>query len=163
VVAPGGAGVVIASMAGHLAGSLPPDQEEALMKRPADELLGLPFLQPAAIPNPGVAYTIAKRANLLRVMAASATWGQRGARINSISPGVISTPMGQQELASPSGQMMRAMIATSGTGRMGTPNDIAEAAAFLLGSGSSFITGSDLLVDGGVIAAVRSGRLGQRT
>ena len=158
VVAPGGAGVVIASMAGTMAvGQFPAEMEGALALTPADELLSLPFLQPGAVPDPGAAYGIAKRANQLRVQAASLAWGARGARVNSISPGVISTPMGQQELAGESGAFMRTMVDASGTKRFGTPADIAGAAAFLLGPESSFVTGTDLLVDGGVIAALRSG------
>lgn len=160
VVAPGGAGVVIASMAGHMAQGLPAHHEQALMKTPADALLHLPFLQPAQVTSPAMAYGISKRANALRVLEASATWGQRGARINSISPGVIATPMGQQELAGPSGQLMRGLVSASATGRLGTASDIAAATAFLLGPDASFITGIDLLVDGGVIAALKSGRLG---
>ena len=114
-------------------------------------------MQEDAVPDPGVAYSISKRANQLRVQAAATSWGERGARVNSVSPGVISTPMGQEELAGESGESMRAMIAGSGTGRIGTPTDIAAATAFLLGPDSSFITGTDLLVDGGVVAGVRSG------
>lgn len=160
VIAPGGAGVVIASMAGSMtAGTLPAEMETALASTPADELLALPFLQEGALPNSGAAYGIAKRANQLRVQAASAEWGARGARVNSVSPGVISTPMGQLELASESGVGMRAMIDGSGTGRIGTSADIAGAAAFLLGPDATFITGTDLLVDGGVVAAVRTGRI----
>ena len=160
VIAQGGAGVVIASMAGTMAaGQLPPEGEGALALTPADQLPSLPFLSSAAVPNPGAAYGIAKRANQLRVQAASLTWGKRGARVNSISPGVISTPIGQAELSGESGAMMQGMIDVSGTGRIGTPSDIAEAAAFLLGPSASFITGTDLLVDGGVIAAVRSGAM----
>lgn len=160
VVAPGGAGVVIASMAGSMAvGRFPAEMETALASTPADELLALPFLQDDALPDPGSAYSIAKRANQLRVQAASADWGARGARVNSISPGVISTPMGQLELASESGTGMRTMIDSSGTGRVGTPTDIAGAAAFLLGPDATFITGTDLLVDGGVVAAVHTGRI----
>ncbi|GAA4166003.1 SDR family oxidoreductase [Gryllotalpicola daejeonensis] len=160
VIAPGGAGVVIASMAGHFAaGRFPAELEQSLTTTPARELLSLPIAQPGALPDAGAAYSLAKRANQLRVAAASLAWGERGARVNSISPGVISTPMGQQELASESGAGMRAMIQASGTGRIGTPSDIAAAAAFLLGPESSFITGTDLLVDGGVVAAVRNGRL----
>ncbi len=160
VIAPGGAGVVIASMAGTMAaGQLPPEAEGALALTPADQLLSLPFLSSAAVPNPGAAYGLAKRAAQLRVQAASLAWGNRGARVNSISPGVISTPMGQAELSGESGEMMRAMIAVSGTGRIGTPSDIAEAAAFLLGPSASFVTGTDLLADGGVVAALRSGAL----
>ncbi|WP_085479360.1 SDR family oxidoreductase [Streptomyces albidoflavus] len=158
VVAPGGAGVVIASMAGHMLRTpLTAEQESALAHTPAGELLRLPFADPEALGQG--AYGLAKYGNRLRVQAASAAWGARGARINSVSPGVIATPMGQQELDGVSGRTMRAMVAASGTGRLGTPEDIAEAAAFLLSPGASFITGNDLLVDGGVVAALRSGRL----
>ena len=121
--------------------ALPSEHEQALATAPADDLLGLPFL--GQIADSGSAYGISKRANHLRVAAASVAWGSRGARINSISPGVISTPMGQQELASDSGAIMRAMVDSSGTGRLGTPDDIAAAAAFLLSPDSSFITGVD--------------------
>jgi NAD(P)-dependent dehydrogenase (short-subunit alcohol dehydrogenase family) len=155
VIAPGGAGVVIASMAGHMFPPLAPEQENALAHDPPGELLQLNFI--SSITDPNFAYPIAKQANHIRVRAASAQWGRRGARINSISPGIISTSMGQQELASPVGDGMRAMIAKSATGRLGTPDDIAAAAAFLLGPNASFITGTDLLVDGGVIAAVKTG------
>jgi len=154
VIAPGGAGVVIASMAGHMFPALEPEQELALAHTPAADLLQLPFI--SQLSDPGFAYGIAKQANHVRVRAASAGWGRRGARINSISPGVISTPMGQHELNSPLGDGMRAMIAMSAAGRLGTPDDIAAAAAFLLGPDASFITGTDLLVDGGVIAAARA-------
>ncbi|MGW9580425.1 SDR family oxidoreductase [Streptomyces albidoflavus] len=158
VVAPGGAGVVIASMAGHMLRTpLTAEQESALAHIPAGELLRLPFADPEALGQG--AYGLAKYGNRLRVQAASAAWGARGARINSVSPGVIATPMGQQELDGVSGRTMRAMVAASGTGRLGTPEDIADAAAFLLGPGASFITGNDLLVDGGVVAALRSGHL----
>jgi NAD(P)-dependent dehydrogenase (short-subunit alcohol dehydrogenase family) len=159
VIAEGGAGVIISSMAGYLVPRLAAEQERALAHTPADELLSLPFASPDYVADPGQAYGIAKRANHIRVAAASVVWGRRGARVNSISPGIISTPMGHQELASPAGGFMRAMIDASGTRRLGTPDDIAAAAAFLLGPDSAFITGNDLLVDGGVVAAVRSGQL----
>ncbi|NEC14750.1 SDR family oxidoreductase [Streptomyces sp. SID8014] len=160
VIAPGGAGLVIASMAGHMPGpaTLSPEREQALAHTPADDLLALPFLDPEELGARG-AYPLSKYANRLRVQAASTRWGERGARVNSISPGVISTPMGRQELAGESGRHMKAMVEASGTGRLGTPDDIAAAAAFLLGPDASFVTGSDLLVDGGVVAALRSGRL----
>ena len=93
----------------------------------------------------------------MRVEAASLTWAARGARVNSVSPGVISTAMGQQELAGASGALMRTMVESSATKRLGTPSDIAAAAAFLLSPEASFVTGTDLLVDGGVVAAIRSG------
>jgi NAD(P)-dependent dehydrogenase (short-subunit alcohol dehydrogenase family) len=159
VIAAGGAGVFIASMAGHLGVSLTRGQEVALATAPAAELLDLPFVSPAAFPSPPAAYGVAKRANQLRVQAASLAWGGRGARVNSISPGIISTAAGQHELTTAHGDHMRAMIEASGTRRIGTPADIAAAAAFLLSPEASFITGTDLLVDGGVVAAARSGRL----
>ena len=154
IIAPGGAGVVIASMSGSMVPPLPAEQERALAHTPARELLQLDFVK--KLSNPGFAYAIAKHANQIRIRAASVEWGRRGARINSISPGIISTPMSEQELASPVGDSMRAMIAMSGTGRMGSPDDIAAATAFLLGPDATFITGTDLLVDGGVIAAVKT-------
>lgn len=150
VVAPGGSAVVIASMAGHLFPPLPPEQDRALAGTPAAELLALPFV--AAITDSGAAYSIAKRGNILRVKAAAGTWGERGARVNSLSPGIISTPMSAEELAGESGERMRGMLAVSPVPRAGTPDDIADGACFLLGEGAAFVTGTDLLVDGGVVA-----------
>ena len=159
VIAPGGAGLVISSMAGYMPPPLPPEQNKALAHTPADELLQLPFLGPDAVPNSGAAYGISKRANHLRVQAASIDWGERGARINSISPGIILTPLAEQEMSGPGGPGYRAMLEASPARRVGTTDEIASAAAYLLGPDAGFITGSDLLIDGGVIAAMRSGRL----
>ena len=160
VIAADGAGVVIASMAGHMMGDLSPDQQKDLATASLDRLPALAYLQPDHISEPGHAYAVAKYANRLRVMAESVRWGKRGARLNSISPGVIATPMGREELGGDSGLVMRAMVDASGTARLGTPFDIANAAAFLLGPESTFITGTDILVDGGVVAAIRAGALG---
>lgn len=151
VIGNGGAGVVVASMAGHMVPPLNAEQAQALAAAAPEDLLALPFI--TAIDDPSWAYVIAKQANLLRVQAASHLWGQRKARINSISPGIIATAMGRAELDSPLGEGMRAMVTASPAKRLGTPEDIAAAAAFLVGPESSFITGTDLLVDGGVVAA----------
>jgi NAD(P)-dependent dehydrogenase (short-subunit alcohol dehydrogenase family) len=159
VIEPGGAGVVIASIAGHFLPPIPQDVEQQLATVSADELLGLPECGPEVITSSQAAYPFAKRANHLRVAAAASQWGRRGARINSISPGVIATALDRQELAGPSGDGMRSMIDGSGVRRVGTPDDIAAAAEFLLSPAASFITGADLLVDGGVVAAVRTGTL----
>jgi NAD(P)-dependent dehydrogenase (short-subunit alcohol dehydrogenase family) len=154
VVASGGAGVFIASMAGTMA-SLDPAFEARLASTPTEDLLDLDELSPRAIGDPASAYVVAKRANQVRVKAASRTWGRRGATVNSISPGVISTAMGSSELEGPSGERMRAMIAGSGTGRVGTPEDIAGVVDFLISRQAGFITGTDLLVDGGVVASLQ--------
>ena len=158
IMAPGGAGVVIASMSGYFhPGTVPPEQAAALRNAPSDELLALPVAAEENFKEPGVAYSFAKWANRLRVQGASRVWGERGARINSVSPGVISTAMGRAELGGASGARMRAMIENSNAQRPGTPEDIAAAVEFLLGPNSSFVSGIDLLVDGGAVAAVLGG------
>jgi len=153
VIAPGGAGVFIASMAGTVAPQNS-DLEQRLATTPTALLMDLPEL--AAATDPGSAYGIAKRGNQIRVRAAALTWGRRQARVNTISPGIISTPMGAAELQGPNGDLMRTMLASSATGRIGTPHDIAAAVEFLVGPNSTFITGTDLLVDGGAVASLLS-------
>jgi NAD(P)-dependent dehydrogenase (short-subunit alcohol dehydrogenase family) len=164
VIAAGGAGLIISSMAGHMLPPLTSEQNQALAFTPADELLDLSFLRDA-VPDSMVAYMMAKRANHLRVQAEAIRWGERGARVNSISPGIVATPLAQHELNSPIGDGYRAMIAASPAKRMAPPEEIAVAAAYLLGPDAGFVTGSDLLIDGGVIAAMFADRLqtpGQR-
>jgi NAD(P)-dependent dehydrogenase (short-subunit alcohol dehydrogenase family) len=159
VIAPGGSGIVISSMAGYMPAPLPADQEHALAYTPTAELLALPFLSQDVVRDSMQAYGIAKKANHLRVQAASLRWGARGARVNSISPGIIATPLAQHEMASESGPIYRAMIEASPAKRMASADEVASVAAFLMGPEASFITGSDILMDGGVIAAMRGGRL----
>ena len=154
VIAPGGAGIVIASQAGHMLPPLPADQTEALARTPAAELGALPFL--AAVTGSGAAYALAKRANIVRVQAAAVVWGDRGARVNSVSPGIIMTPLARDELNGPGAAGYQRMIAASAAKRVGTPDEVADAAAFLMQA--SFVTGADLLIDGGVIAAIATGR-----
>ncbi|MGO2658140.1 SDR family oxidoreductase [Mycetocola reblochoni] len=159
VLAPGAAGVVISSSSGYISPGFTPEQEQQIRTTPADGLLALDAFSPEALGSPGMAYGKSKRANRLQVQEASALWGAKGARVNSVSPGVISTAMGRQELGTPSGAFMRAMVENSGTGRIGTPSDIADAVTFLVGPQASYITGIDLLVDGGNVAAVQTGRV----
>ena len=139
--------------------ALPQDQDHAPAVTPADELLKLPFLSPEAVPNSMVASVIAKRANHLRVHSAAISWGERGARVNSISPGIIATPLAQHELNSDIGDGYRAMIAASPAQRMAPPEEIAVAAGCLLGLDAGYVTASDLLIDGGVVTAMRAGKL----
>jgi NAD(P)-dependent dehydrogenase (short-subunit alcohol dehydrogenase family) len=158
VIANGGAGVVISSMAGHMGISVAAENEPLLATTPADELLALPFLQ--EITEPGHAYGVSKRGNALRVQAECLRWAERGARVNAISPGIILTPLAQHELASETGPRYMALVEASATKRMGSAEEVAAAAAYLLGPEAAFVTGTDLLIDGGVIAAMRMGRLG---
>ncbi|MDQ0948877.1 NAD(P)-dependent dehydrogenase (short-subunit alcohol dehydrogenase family) [Streptomyces phaeochromogenes] len=145
--------VVISSMAGHVA-SLSREEEAALATAPIEDLLGLDVVT-AIGDDAQTAYIVTKRANHVRVQAAALAWNLRGARVNSVSPGVIATAMSRAEAASPSGAHMTQMLEASGSGRVGTPGEIADAVAFLTGPESSYITGTDLLVDGGQAAWLR--------
>lgn len=159
VVARGGAGVVIASQSGHRLPPLSVEQNKALATTPVEELLSLPFLQPDKVTDPLHAYQIAKRGNALRVMAEAVHWGKRGARVNTISPGIIITPLAMDELNGPRGEGYRRMIEVSAAGRAGTPDEVGNVGALLMGSDGGFITGSDILMDGGVTAAYWYGEL----
>jgi NAD(P)-dependent dehydrogenase (short-subunit alcohol dehydrogenase family) len=159
VIARGGAGVVIASQSGHRLAALTPEQNKALATTPVDELLALPILQPDQMTDPLYAYQISKRANSLRVMAEAVRWGKRGARVNTISPGIIFTPLAKDELSGPRGAGYRRMIELSAAGRGGTPDEVGAVGALLMGPDGAFITGSDFLMDGGVTAAYWFGEL----
>ena len=159
VVARGGAGVVISSQSGHRLPPLPLEQNEALATTPTEELLGLPYLQPDQVADSLHAYQISKRGNSLRVMAEAVRWGERGARVNTISPGIVMTPLAKDELTGPRGAGYRRMIEGSAAGRAGTPDEVATVGALLLGPDGAFITGSDFLMDGGVTAAYWYGEL----
>jgi len=159
VIAAGGSGVVIASQSGHRLPALTAEQNKALATTPADELLGLPMLQPDRVTDPLNAYQIAKRGNSLRVMAEAVRWGKRGARVNTISPGIIYTPLARDELRGPRGDGYRRMMALSPAGRGGTPDEVGTVGALLMGPDAAFITGSDFLMDGGVTASYWYGEL----
>ena len=159
VIANGGSGVVIASMSGHRLRSLTPEQDKALAITPTEELLALAMLQPDQIQDSLHAYQVAKRGNSLRVLAEAVRWGKHGARINTISPGIIITPLAKDELNGPRGDGYRHMIEVSAAGRAGTPDEVASVGALLMGPDGAFITGSDFLMDGGVTAAYWYGDL----
>jgi NAD(P)-dependent dehydrogenase (short-subunit alcohol dehydrogenase family) len=159
VIASGGAGVVIASQSGHRLGALTPQQNRALATTPAEELLELPMLRPDQVSDTLHAYQLAKRGNALRVMAEAVRWAERGARVNTISPGIVITPLAVDELNGPRGEGYRRMIELSPAGRAGTPDEVAGVAALLMGSDGGFITGSDVLMDGGVTASYFFGEL----
>ena len=159
VIARGGSGVVIASQSGHRLGALTPEQNAALALTPADELLSLPMLQPDQVKDSLHAYQLSKRGNALRVMAEAVRWGRRGARVNCISPGIVITPLAKDELSGPRGEGYRRMIELCPVGRAGTPDEVGNVGALLMGPDGAFITGSDFLIDGGVTASYWFGDL----
>lgn len=163
VIARGGSAIVIASQSGHRLPALTPAQDEALAMTPVEQLLALPMLQPDKVANSLHAYQVSKRCNSLRVMAQAVHWGRRGARINTISPGIVMTPLAKDELSGPRAEGYRQMMEQSPIGRAATPDEVATLAALLMGPDGGFITGSDFLMDGGSTAAYRFGELGAIT
>lgn len=159
VIARGGSCVVIASQSGHRLPALTPEQDKELATTPVDELLALPMLQPDRVTDPLHAYQVSKRGNSLRVKAEAVRWGKRGARVNTISPGIIITPLAKEELSGPRGEGYRRMLSLSPAGRAGTPDEVGNVGALLMGPDGAFITGSDFLMDGGVTASYWYGDL----
>jgi NAD(P)-dependent dehydrogenase (short-subunit alcohol dehydrogenase family) len=157
-----GSSVVIASQSGHRLPALTPEQNKALATTPVEELLSLSFLQPDQVKDSLHAYQLSKRGNSLRVAAGAVRWGKRGARINTISPGIIITPLAKDELSGPRGDGYRRMIELCPVGRAGTPDEVGAVGALLMGQEGAFITGSDFLMDGGVTAAYWYGELAPR-
>ncbi len=159
VIGEGGSGVVIASQSGHRLPPLSIAQNKALAATPVEDLFKLPMLQLDQVKDSLHAYQLAKRGNSMRVMFEAVRWGKRGARINTISPGIIMTPLAKDELTGPRGAGYRKMIEGCPAKRAGTPDEVATVAALLMGPDGGFITGSDFLMDGGVTAAYWYGEL----
>ena len=159
VIAEGGVGVTISSQSGHRMPALTPEEDEQLATTPTKELLSLDLLQPRNIRDTLHAYQLAKRCNVKRVMAEAAKWGQRGARVNSISPGIIVTPLALDEFNGPRGAFYKNMFAKCPAGRPGTADEVANVAELLMSDKGAFITGADFLADGGATAAYFYGPL----
>ena len=159
VIAPGGVGVTISSQSGHRMKQLTPEEDEQLACTPTEELLKLPLLQPENIRDTLHAYQLAKRCNEKRVMAESVKWGAKGARINSISPGIIVTPLAIDEFNGPRGDFYKNMFAKCPAGRPGTADEVANVAELLMSGKGAFITGADFLIDGGATASYFYGPL----
>lgn len=159
VIAEGGVGVTISSQSGHRMPALTPKEDEQLATTPTEELLSLDILQPSNIRDTLHAYQLAKRCNVKRVMAEAVKWGQRGARVNSISPGIIVTPLALDEFNGPRGDFYKNMFAKCPAGRPGTADEVANVAELLMSDKGAFITGSDFLADGGATAAYFYGPL----
>lgn len=159
VIAPGGAGVTISSQSGHRMPTLTPEEDALLACTPPEELLQLDLLQPDRVRDTLHACQLAKRCNEKRVMFEAVRWGERGARINSISPGIVVTPLAVDEFNGPRGNFYRNMFAKCPAGRPGTADEIANVAQLLMGPQGAFITGADFLVDGGATASYFYGPL----
>ena len=159
VIAPGGVGVTISSQSGHRMPALTPEEDEQLACTPTEELLKLDILQPGNIRDTLHAYQMAKRCNEKRVMAESVKWGEKGARINSISPGIIVTPLALDEFNGPRGDFYKNMFTKCPAGRPGTADEVANAAELLMSDKGAFITGADFLIDGGATASYFYGPL----
>lgn len=159
VIKRGGVGVTISSQSGHRMPALTPKEGEQLACTPTEELLKLDILQPDNIRDTLHAYQLAKRCNVKRVMAESVKWGERGARINSISPGIIVTPLAVDEFNGPRGDFYKNMFAKCPAGRPGTADEVANVAELLMSDRGAFITGADFLVDGGATASYFYGPL----
>lgn len=159
VIAQGGVGVTISSQSGHRMKQLTAAEDEQLALTPTEELLSLPILQQESIRDTLHAYQMAKRCNEKRVMAESVKWGERGARLNSISPGIIVTPLAIDEFNGPRGDFYKNMFAKCPAGRPGTADEVANVAELLMGPQGAFITGSDFLIDGGATASYFYGPL----
>ena len=158
VIAEGGSGVIISSQSGHRLPALSEEQNEALATSPVEELLQLPFIR--EIRDTLKAYQYSKRCNVLRVMLYEACrWGKRGATINSISPGIIITPLANDELHGPRAKGYLDMIAGMPARRAGTPDEVGDLAEFLMSSRGRFISGTDILIDGGCTASYWYGDL----
>lgn len=159
VIRAGGTGVTISSQSGHRMSALTPEEDELLACTPAEELLELDLLRPENIRDTLHAYQLAKRCNEKRVMAESVRWGAKGARINSISPGIIVTPLAIDEFNGPRGDFYKNMFAKCPAGRPGTADEVANVAELLMSGKGAFITGADFLIDGGATASYFYGPL----
>lgn len=159
VIAPGGVGVTISSQSGHRMPALTPEQDRALAMTPSEELLDLDFLEPHKISDTLYAYQLAKRCNEKRTMYEAVRWGERGARINDIAPGIIVTPLAMDEFKGPRGDFYKNMFAKCPAGRPGTADEVADVAELLMSERAQFITGATFLVDGGATASFYYGPL----
>ena len=159
VINEGGTGVTVSSQSGHRMPALTPEEDRQLATVPTDELLSLEMLKPENINDTLHAYQMAKRCNVKRVMSEAVKWGQRGARINSISPGIIVTPLALDEINGPRGEFYKNMFAKSPAGRPGIADEVANVAELLLSDRGAFITGADFLIDGGATASYFYGPL----
>jgi len=159
IIKEGGTAVTISSQSGHRMPALTPEEDKLLATTPTEDLLNLNILKPENISDTLHAYQMAKRCNVKRVMAEAVKWSNRRARVNSISPGIIITPLALDEINGPRGDFYKNMFAKSPAGRPGIADEVANVAELLLSEKGSFITGADFLIDGGATASYFYGQL----
>lgn len=159
VIKRGGVGVTISSQSGKRMKQLNKEEDELLATTDTEQLLKLDILQPENIKDTLHAYQMAKRCNEKRVMFEACRWGERGARINSISPGIIVTPLAIDEFNGPRGDFYKNMFAKCPAGRPGTADEVANVAELIMNEKGAFITGADFLIDGGATASYYYGKL----
>ena len=159
VIRDGGCGITVSSQSGWRMPALTPEQDEWLATAPTEELLSADFLQPQNIRDTLHAYQLAKRCNVKRVMGEAPKWGKHGARINSVSPGIIVTPLAIDEFNGPRGDFYKNMFAKCPAGRPGTADEVAALVELMMSPQGAFITGSDFLIDGGATASYFYGPL----
>lgn len=159
VISEGGVGVTISSQSGKRMPQLTAEEDAMLACTPTEELLSLDILKPENIRDTLHAYQMAKRCNEKRVMAESVKWGERGARLNSISPGIIVTPLAIDEFNGPRRDFYKNMFAKCPAGRPGTADEVANVAELLMSDKGAFITGTDFMCDGGATASYFYGPL----
>ncbi len=159
VIKEGGSGITISSQSGHRMKQLGAEIDEQLAMTPTEELLDLNILQPENIKDTLHAYQLAKRCNVKRVMYEACKWAERGARLNSISPGIIVTPLALDEFNGPRGDFYKNMFANCPSGRPGTADEVASVAKLLMSDEGAFFSGSDILIDGGATASYFYGKL----
>ena len=162
VIKQGGTAVTISSQSGHRMPALTAEEDRLLATTPTEELLDLQILNHRNIKDTLYAYQMAKRCNVKRVMAEAVKWSERGARVNSISPGIIITPLALDEINGPRGDFYKNMFAKSPAGRPGIADEVANVAELLLSDKGAFITGADFLIDGGATASYFYGQLQPR-
>ena len=159
VIAQGGTGVTISSQSGWRMPQLTAEQDYQLAMTPTEKLLDIEILRPENIRDTLHAYQLAKRCNEKRVMAESVKWGERGARINAVAPGIIVTPLAIDEFNGIRGDFYKNMFAKCPAGRPGTADEVANVAELLMSDKGAFITGSTFLIDGGATASYFYGSL----
>lgn len=159
VIKEGGVGVTISSQSGHRMKDLGAEIDNRLATTPTEELLDLEVLQIKNIKDTLHAYQLAKRCNAKRVMGCAVKWGEKGARINSISPGIVVTPLAIDEFNGPRGDFYKNMFAKCPARRPATADEVANVAELLMSPKGAFIAGSDFLIDGGATASYFYGAL----